>query len=232
MKKTLLLIFIFPFLSCDNPLNNRCKDLDAFGQIFKKIESANDYVNQGNILYYDLIEINAQEKKGKWVGHHRTAKEIRNESEKFYLKIQKIKDKITQRQRETDPELLEYEEMDYNADLDALFFNFNGISPEGNEFIDAIFQYKSRVIQVFASQYPQYTDLVEERFKTGDFQGNVKNSSGQTQPWISYNYQGFPLISSLSKLTIMQYDIRLTESNVLDALLGKKIKLLGEKIRK
>ena len=204
-------------------LNVSKEVLDGFGQMFKKIQSANERVNQGNVIYYDKIEVNAKEKEGKWIGHDRTAKEIRKESDAFYTRIQEIKDAITEKQREADPELNEYGQMDKGESLDLIFFDANGVSPEGQEFIDMINNYKMRVIQVFASQFPQYTELVEERFFTGDFEGNVENSDGQPQSWLSYNYEGFPLISSLAKLTMMQNDIRLTESDVLNALLGKEL---------
>ena len=189
----------------------------------KKSKVQYERVNQGNVIYYDKIEVNAKEKEGKWIGHDRTAKEIRKESDAFYTRIQEIKDAITEKQREADPELNEYGQMDKGETLDLIFFDANGVSPEGQEFIDMINNYKMRVIQVFASQFPQYTELVEERFFTGDFEGNVENSDGQPQPWLSYNYEGFPLISSLAKLTMMQNDIRLTESDVLNALLGKEL---------
>ena len=204
-------------------LNVSKEVLDGFGQMFKKIQSANERVNQGNVIYYDKIEVNAQEKEGKWVGHDRTAKEIRKESDAFYARIQEIKDQITEKQREADPDLMEYSQMDKGEALDLVFFDANGVGPDGQAFVDIINAYKMRVIQVFASQYPQYTELVEERFFTGDFEGNVQNSDGQPQPWLSYNFEGFPLISSLAKLTMMQNDIRLTESDVLNALLGKEL---------
>ena len=204
-------------------LNVSKEVLDGFGQMFKKIQSANERVNQGNVIYYDKIEVNAKEKEGKWIGHDRTAKEIRKESDAFYARIQEIKDIITEKQRVADPELNEYSQMDKGEALDLIFFDANGVSPQGQEFVDMINKYKMRVIQVFASQFPQYTELVEERFFTGDFEGNVQNSDGQPQPWLSYNYEGFPLISSLAKLTMMQNDIRLTESDVLNALLGKEL---------
>ena len=204
-------------------LNVSKEVLDGFGQMFKKIQSANERVNQGNIIYYDKIEVNAKEKEGKWIGHDRTAKEIRKESDAFYARIQEIKDQITIKQREADPELKEYAQMDKGEALDLVFFDANGVSSEGQSFVDMINAYKMRVIQVFASQFPQYTELVEERFFTGDFEGNVQNSDGQAQHWLSYNFEGFPLISSLAKLTMMQNDIRLTESDVLNALLGKEL---------
>jgi len=203
-------------------LNVSKEVLDGFGQMFKKIQSANERVNQGNIIYYDKIEVNAQEKEGKWVGHDRTAKEIRKESDKFFNRIAEIKNIITEKQRVDDPELNEYSQMDKGEALDLIFFDASGVSPEGQAFVDMINGYKMRVIQVFASQFPQYTDLVEERFYTGDFEGKVPTADG-SQPWLANNYEGFPLISSLAKLTMMQNDIRLTESDVLNALLGKEL---------
>ena len=204
-------------------LNVSKEVLDGFGQMFKKISSANERVFSGNEIYYDKIQTNAAEKEGKWIGHDRTAKEIRKESDAFFNKIQEIKDLITEKQRESDPELIEYSQMDKGEALDLVFFNANGLSEEGQAFVEMINQYKMRVIQVFASQFPQYTELVEERFFTGDFEGNVENRDGQKQSWLSSNFEGFPLISSLAKLTMMQNDIRLTESDVLNALLGKEL---------
>ena len=203
-------------------LNVSKEVLDGFGQMFKKIQSANERVNQGNIIYYDKIEVNSQEKEGKWVGHDRTAKEIRKESDEFFNRIAEIKNIITEKQRIDDPELNEYSQMDKGEALDLIFFDASGVSPEGQAFVDMINAYKMRVIQVFASQFPQYTDLVEERFYTGDFEGKVPTADG-SQPWLANNFEGFPLISSLAKLTMMQNDIRLTESDVLNALLGKEL---------
>ena len=85
--------------------------------------------------------------------------------------------------------------------------------------------YKAHVIQVFASKFPDTHELVEERFNTGDLEDMVETRDGTKQSWLQANYEGFPLISSLAKLTMMQNDIRLTESDVLNALLGKELEI-------
>ena len=212
-------------------LNVSKEVLDGFGQMFKKIQTANDRINDGNEIYYQKIAVNSEEKEGKWIGHDRTAKEIRKESIDFYNRIAEIKSKITADRIEDDPELKKYSEMDKGEQLDLIFFNSSGLSEEGKEFIEQINNYRMRVIQVFASQYPQYTELVEERFFSGDLEGNVTNSDNQPQSWLSYNFEGFPLISSLAKLTMMQNDIRLTETDVLNALLGKELEA-GSRVNK
>lgn len=206
-------------------LNVSKEVLDGFGQMFVKLKSANARVAESNEIYYQKISVNAEEKEGKWIGHERTAQEIKKVSDGFYNRIQEIKDEITTAQREKDPELKEYSQMDKGEALDLVFFDANGVSPAGTEFIDMINEYKMRVIQVFGSQFPKYIQLVEERFFTGDQNNNVQNKDGQDQPWLSYNFEGFPLVSSLAKLTMMQNDIRLTESDVLTTLMGKELEL-------
>ena len=212
-------------------LNVSKEVLDGFGQMFKKIESANEQVDKGNVIYYDKIATNSIEKEGKWVSHDQTAKKIRKESDKFYDKIKEIKSKITADRIEDDPNLKKYSEMDKGEQLDLIFFDANGVSEGGQDFINQMQDYSMQVIQVFASQYPQYTELVQERFETGDKDNKIENSEGIKVNWLQANFEGFPLISSLAKLTMMQNDIRLTESDVLNALLGKELEA-GSKVNK
>ena len=54
---------------------------------------------------------------------------------------------------------------------------------------------------------------------------NVKNRDNLDEPWLDSSFKGFPLISSLAKLTMMQNDIRQTEHDVLTTLMGKELKM-------
>ena len=89
-------------------------------------------------------------------------------------------------------------------------------------------EYKSLVIRVFASKYPQYTSLVEQRFENGEYDsssefGVVVDKEGIKIPWLKYHFEGFPLVSSLAKITFLQNSIRSTENDVLNALLGRTL---------
>ena len=86
-------------------------------------------------------------------------------------------------------------------------------------------EYKMHVIQVFGSRYPESIEMVEARFFTGDMNNNVLNRDGIDEPWLDSNFKGFPLISSLAKLTMMQNDIRQTEHDVFATLMGKELKM-------
>ena len=205
-------------------LNVSKEVLDGFGQMYEKISDANVRVDESNNNIFENIEVNAKEKGGKWVGHLRTAKEIKEESDEFYDRISEIMTIITEKQREKDPELKEYAQMDKGEALDVIFFKEGG-GEAAQEFLDMINTYKMHVIQVFGSQYPEYIEMVEARFFTGDENGNVQNRDGMDQPWLNSNFQGFPLVSSLAKFSMMQNDIRQTEHDVFATLMGKELKM-------
>ena len=205
-------------------LNVSKEVLDGFGQMFVKIKDANERISESNALLYENISVNAEEKGGKWIGHKRTAEEIKKESDDFFNEIQRIKNVITEKQKEKDPELKEYAQMDKGEALDVIWFK-EGSDQAKNEFIEMIQNYRGRVIQVFGSQYPEYIEMVEARFFTGDMNNNIKNRDNIDEPWLNASYQGFPLISSLAKLTLMQNDIRQTEHDVLTTLMGKELKM-------
>ena len=73
-------------------LNVSKEVLDGFGQMFKKIASANDRVDQSNDIYYNKIEVNAKEKEGKWIDNNRIAVEIKKEAEIKTMAVGRIID--------------------------------------------------------------------------------------------------------------------------------------------
>ena len=61
-------------------------------------------------------------------------------------------------------------------------------------------------------------DLISRSFT---FKDSVVNSEGTIQPYLDYNFKGFPKIASLSKLTKLQSDIRELEFQMTQALTDK-----------
>ena len=81
-------------------LNVSKEVLDGFGQMYVKISEANTRVDESNDNIFENIKVNAEEKGGNWVGHLRTAEEIKKESDAFYNRIAEIMSQITEKQRE------------------------------------------------------------------------------------------------------------------------------------
>ena len=103
-------------------LNVSKEVLDGFGQMFEKISDANVRVDESNNLLLENINVNAEEKGGKWIGHKRTAEQIKKESDAFYNAIEDLKKQITEKQREKDPDLKEFSQMDKGESLDVIWF--------------------------------------------------------------------------------------------------------------
>ena len=59
---------------------------------------------------------------------------------------------------------------------------------------------------------------IQKRFDTEDI-----NVEGGKQPWLKNRYEGFPLIATVTNLSVMQADIRTTEKEIYNALIGKQL---------
>ena len=131
----------------------------------------------------------------------------------------------------TEVTMVDYQIMDKSVDLDELFFKGDGNSEKGAEFVSYFSSFKTNVTAVLDSiisrdertiksnySFASAISNLESRFNYSD---DVLNSDGNYQPWLEYNYQGFPLIASLSKFTKIQSDIRAVEYEILNSLTSK-----------
>ena len=131
----------------------------------------------------------------------------------------------------TEVTMVDYQIMDKSVDLDELFFKGDGNSEKGAEFVSYFSSFKTNVTAVLDSiisrdertiksnySFASAISNLESRFNYSD---EVLNSDGNYQPWLEYNYQGFPLIASLSKFTKIQSDIRAVEYEILNSLTSK-----------
>ena len=131
----------------------------------------------------------------------------------------------------TEVTMVDYQIMDKSVDLDELFFKGDGNSEKGVEFVSYFSSFKTNVTAVLDSiisrdertiksnySFASAISNLESRFNYSD---DVLNSDGNYQPWLEYNYQGFPLIASLSKFTKIQSDIRAVEYEILNSLTSK-----------
>ena len=131
----------------------------------------------------------------------------------------------------TEVTMVDYQIMDKSVDLDELFFKGDGNSERGAEFVSYFSSFKTNVTAVLDSiisrderniksnySFASAISNLESRF---NYSEDVLNSDGNYQPWLEYNYQGFPLIASLSKFTKIQSDIRAVEYEILNSLTSK-----------
>lgn len=110
----------------------------------------------------------------------------------------------------------DYEVQDKADFLNQRFFQGDKLSPEGQEFVSKINEFKTGVISIIGDKYPSLVKDIESKFNTDE----VERRDGVKTNWLKYHFEGFPLVASKTKLTQMQNDIKTTESEILSRMLA------------
>ena len=127
---------------------------------------------------------------------------------------------------------VDYQKMDKSQTLDDYFFDRDLINENGQLFISNYKNYSSTFNNILDSitflenssekenkilfNFESVKKDLKNRFKYQDF---VINSQGIKQPYLEYNFKGFPVIASIAKFTKIQSDIRYIENKVLNEIL-------------
>ena len=197
-------------------------------------ESYNDIFGNSNQEYYKI----PSEELPK-------LKEITND---YFDFLQKLKDsliKTDENEYQIDVEYIDdqgnekiskrtdYQVMDKSNYLDETFFINNGVTSKGQEFIDYFKEFSTKVESVLDSitnrdartvqsnyNFDNALASLSQRFEYPE-DDKVVNRDGIKEDWIYYNYEKFPLVASLTKITKIQSDIRNVEYEILNSLIQK-----------
>lgn len=189
--------------------------LSAFGFMNEELtESTATTIVKNNAAYNGLAQ-KAVDQKEKFAPLKLKADKVIGLSDDLYVYIDSLKSKMLNGVED----VTDYEAMDKADFLDEYFFAGDGMSPEGEEFVNKINNYRNEVIATLGSDFSNLNKVIDRRFNTSP----IEDSEGEQREWLMYRYQGYPLIASLTNLSQLQANIKNTESNVLSALLGGQL---------
>jgi gliding motility-associated protein GldM len=194
-------------------LNMSKEVLSAFGILNNKIVESNLLTDNRNDSSFLQLAQKAEEQPGQYGDKKLKVEKIRALSKEFSVYLDNIKAQITLKtERDAKGNFL-YEQMDKGDLVDRLFFNGDKVSVKGQEFLDKIKNYPSQIKQIAGSDIAEVEmKKIENRFATNPI---ASKQAGATLPWIDYNYKGFPLIATVTKMTQLQADIKATESDIM-----------------
>ena len=196
-------------------LNMSKEVLAAFGLLNERVEASNTKTSENNTAFLEGLETKASEDEAKYAALYEDAQKIKVLSEEYDNYIANLKKSLVEGIE--DP--TDYEVMDKSDYLDQKFFQGDKLSAEGVEFMRRIADYRTSVAAILGDKYPEVTSAMEQRFQTGDADGKVTRRDGVKVDWLNYHVEGFPLIASLTKLSVLQSDIKATEEDALKAML-------------
>jgi len=195
-------------------LNMSKEVLSAFGFMNEKLTENNISTTEKNNEAYANLATKASEQAAKFGPLKAQADKIQKSSSEFYSYLADLKNKMTADIEDKK----DYETMDKTSFLDEYFFKGDKYTPEGQQFLDKINSYRTELIDVLGAN-SKFAPIIRDRFNTED----QTNRDGKTIKWLDYRYKGFPLVASLTNLTQMQADIKNTESDILNSLLGGQL---------
>ncbi|WP_299217866.1 gliding motility protein GldM [uncultured Aquimarina sp.] len=196
-------------------LNMSKEVLSAFGLMNEKLTASNTISTERNAAFMAGLADKVSEQPEKYTPLKEKADQISALSNEFNDYLESIKSGLLE--GKDDP--TDYESMDKGDELDEKFFKGGVLSGDAKAFMDNVSKYRdgvSAAIRTVKEVEPAVADDVDKTFSTND----VEDSEGVKKNWLKYNFEGFPLVASLTKLTQMQADVKTTESKVLSALLA------------
>ena len=200
-------------------LNMSKEVLSAFGLLNEKIEVANVATSQRNQAFMDGLAVKANDEPAQYAAVKAKADQISEASDNLDSYLSTLKSGSMGDVE--DPK--DYESMDKADYFNLRFFNGDAYKPEGQEFLDKIDAYRTEMIAILSDPALAKVAGVEEIKKSieANFSTSpVTDRNGVERNWLNYNYEGFPLIASLTKLTQIQADVKTTKSEVLQRMLA------------
>lgn len=196
-------------------LNMSKEVLTAFGTMNEKLADANAATTVRNDSFMSGLETKAKEQPEKYKSLAEKAQKVSVISDKLANYVEALKKEATDNLEDSK----DYETMDKSNHFDEEFYRGGKISSEGKEFVDEIDSYREKLISLIGEKYPQIATDVKQKFSTQP----VKDREGVKKDWLFYNYVGFPLVASVTKLTQIQSDVKSTESQILSAMLSGQL---------
>ena len=141
---------------------------------------------------------------------------IRKLTKDFNAYIEEIKTKITSELERDEDGNLPFEAMDKGDGVDEMWFSGDNPTKAGQEFLDKMANFSADIKKAGGSSISDpEMKKIEGRFATAPVKSK---SAGTTLNWLDYNYKGFPLIATVTKLSQIQADIKTTESDIISGM--------------
>ncbi len=197
-------------------LNMSKEVLSAFGILNRKIVESNSLTDSRNESSFAQLSQKAKDQPGQYGDKRVKVEKIRALSKEFSDYIENIKIEVSKKFPKDKEGNYPYEQMDKGDLIDRMLFSQDKLSPKGQEFLSKIQNYSAQIKAIGGSSVADVEmKKIEKRFDTKPV---FSEKAGKDLPWMEYNYHGYPLIATITKLTQLQADIKTTESDVMTGM--------------
>lgn len=197
-------------------LNMSKEVLSAFGILNNKIVESNKLTDQRNQSSFEQLAQKASDQPLQYGPKKEKVDKIRALSKDFDSYIEAIKTELTKEYPKDANGNYPFEAMDKGDLVDEKWFEGDKPPKKGKEFLDKIAGFVSQLKTIGGSSIvAAEMTKIENRFSTKPVFSKTENKNIE---WLEYNYKGFPLIATVTKLSQIQADIKTTESDIISGM--------------
>ncbi len=209
-KYLLIALLIILFSSCKDD----SKMITSFGYMNEKLEESTSVTAVKNDFYKGILERNVKEDSLKYMPIYKRLINAQKASNEFYYYLESVKDSIYEGSLDKDEARSSFNKLVSSDYLDKHFFEGKSYTPQGQEFIDKINEYKANFEKALGKGYGTVASMVTSKFRIKelvDYKGNII-------PWLNFKFESFPAMASIFNITQMQADVRLIEQELINSM--------------
>lgn len=198
-------------------LNMSKEVLTAFGTINESLSEANESFIEKNNAAVAGLKQKAEDSKEQFEEAKNLAVSVASLTDNYFQYLGSLKAEL----KGTVDDPTDYESMDKNSYLDQKMMSSGNLTKDGEKFMNEMKAYHDGMLQLIGDnpKYAQISNAISKKY-AGD---PIENNEGVTKKYIEYHFIGFPLVSSITKLTAMQNEIKVYENELLSKLLAGEL---------
>ncbi|MGO2101673.1 type IX secretion system motor protein PorM/GldM [Psychroflexus halocasei] len=198
-------------------LNMSKEVLSAFGTVNESLENSNESFESKNQAALEGLNQKAAESPDQYREASLKAKKVSDATNELYTYFVGLKDEMYASVK--DPK--DYETMDKDQFLNEKFAQSGKLKPAGQEFKDNMATYKNKMVEVLGDnpKYAPYIKSIKEKYSPDP----VIDRDNKEREYIEYHFLGYPLISSITKITNLQNGLKVLENEILSSMLSGQL---------
>ncbi len=198
-------------------LNMSKEVLTGFGIVNETVVASNDNFIKKNESALQGLKDKAKESPEQFASVAQIAGQVSSISNEYYNYLEELKKEF----QGTVEDPTDYESMDKDSYVNEKFIRGGKLTEAGNEFMQRMQGYKDQMLELLGENYPVVVSSIEGTFKDADVV--ITDGDGKTMDYITYHYVGYPLISTITKLSSLQNNIKINENEVLSQMFSGQL---------
>ncbi|PKG42159.1 type IX secretion system protein PorM/GldM [Psychroflexus sp. MES1-P1E] len=201
-------------------LNMSKEVLSAFGTINESLEDTNTNFEEKNEDALEGLARKADESEEQFKEVFNSAQIVSAATSELYIYFAGVKEGMYKSVE--DPK--DYETMDKTAYTDELFVSGEKLTSAGKEFLANMIAYKDKMNQALVGnvKYDVFLSTINDKF-SGDPVSPDAGVKGAKVNYVRHHFVGYPLISSITKITALQNDLKVVENEILSSMLSGQL---------